>query len=113
MVHTHLRMKTYVMDVPDGYVCRIREIKQQQIPETLIDFYETYIPYLEAMLKIKGIVKSTMDVVAKPKKNRSDFVSSVTEPSTVIIPSALNGPVKITPQKRKADDSECSHTQEK
>ncbi|KAI9497685.1 hypothetical protein BDB00DRAFT_784606 [Zychaea mexicana] len=55
MVHAYLHMKTYVMDVPDGYMCCIREIKQQQSPETLIDFYKTYIPYLEAVLKIKWI----------------------------------------------------------
>ncbi|KAG2219818.1 hypothetical protein INT45_001150 [Circinella minor] len=42
LVHSHLRMTAYLMDVPDGYVCRIRKLGEQRIPDTLTDFYDTY-----------------------------------------------------------------------
>ncbi|KAI7858512.1 hypothetical protein BDC45DRAFT_310213 [Circinella umbellata] len=53
LVHSHLQMTTYLMDVPDGYVCRIRKLREQRIPDTLTDFHDTYIPILEVVLKVK------------------------------------------------------------
>ncbi|KAI7847387.1 hypothetical protein BDC45DRAFT_355726 [Circinella umbellata] len=106
LVHSHLRMTAYVMDIPDGYVCRIRKIKEQTIPSSLSDFYNTYIPFLEVVLKVKGIVKTTMETIenykaGKEGRNRSGYESVIPTSNMLMVPSALNMPPKTTPKKRK------------
>lgn len=46
-------MNAYIMDSPAGYVCRVKPTKEQKIPMTLTSFYETYIPFLIQVYKLK------------------------------------------------------------
>ena len=56
-----LRMNAYIMDLPAGYVCRVKPTKEQKIPMTWTSFYETYIHFLMQVykLKVRRRVKST------------------------------------------------------
>ncbi|KAI7847032.1 hypothetical protein BDC45DRAFT_576277 [Circinella umbellata] len=64
IISTHLRMNNMVLDMPAGYVCRVTPLIEQRIGATLGELFHTiYLPFLEQVIRLKVVVKGTIDVV--------------------------------------------------
>ncbi|KAI8376894.1 hypothetical protein BD560DRAFT_391031 [Blakeslea trispora] len=62
--HFHLKAKLSVMDVPCGYVCRIRHFEELKVPEDQ-ELFCSLFPMLSLALIGKNIVKQTLETLKK------------------------------------------------
>ncbi|KAI7857608.1 hypothetical protein BDC45DRAFT_532449 [Circinella umbellata] len=111
ILNTHLRMSSVVLDMPAGYVCRITPLVEQKVGATLEEsFYKNYLRFLEQIIRLKSIVKDSIDVVTGANDDDDDdsdtedltgYLPLINSKTKIIIPSALN---TDTTKKRKLDD---------
>ncbi|KAI8375756.1 hypothetical protein EDC96DRAFT_541187 [Choanephora cucurbitarum] len=92
--HFHLKAKLSVMDVPGGYVCRLRHFEELKVPEDEASFCSVF-PLLSLALIAKNIVKKTLDVLEQDA-NTTSYVARPSSqiPSLVLPPTMSNMSVK-------------------
>ncbi|KAI7855310.1 hypothetical protein BDC45DRAFT_568213 [Circinella umbellata] len=67
-----LRVTPLVMNVSDGYICRVKPLKQQKISMELANFYDIFIPFLMDVYKMKDVVKKASKNIIKAGSCSSD-----------------------------------------
>ncbi|OBZ81111.1 hypothetical protein A0J61_10840 [Choanephora cucurbitarum] len=92
--HFHLKAELSVMDVPGGYVCRLRRFEELKVPEDEASFCSVF-PLLSLALIAKNIVKKTLDVLEQDA-NATSYVARPSSqiPSLVLPPTMSSMSVK-------------------
>ncbi|KAI7855319.1 hypothetical protein BDC45DRAFT_534565 [Circinella umbellata] len=72
VILVNLRVTPLVMNVSDGYICRVKPLKQQKISMELANFYDIFIPFLMDVYKMKDVVKKASKNIIKAGSCSSD-----------------------------------------
>ncbi|KAG2227216.1 hypothetical protein INT45_008460 [Circinella minor] len=97
------RMKLSFIDCPRGYICRIMETNEYEVPSQAKFFSAQILPLTKL-----DVVAETMQVLMKYQMNKKDDgglkCQNQNKPDTIVLPTSLN--FTSNPKKRKRSDQE-------